>query len=166
MRTMAEVRAYARQIGERLMIEAATQEDPVKVAHSRGGAKFAERFLKWLDEGGPSQPDSLNWNPIVAPGGKAMVQVLWGDKGGALTPDEAREEAMALMDIAGIAEEDAVLYRWLERMFTDQSEGEKLARIGEVLSHFRAIRTEMRSRREMPEMRMLDGADRPRETPA
>jgi len=57
-------------------------------------------------------PDIL-MQSIVTTTGKPSVQLRWGDMGGQLTPEEARNHALAVLECAEAAIHDAAMVRWL-----------------------------------------------------
>jgi hypothetical protein len=77
------------------------------------------------------------------------VHLQWADKSGMLTPDEARQFALSVLDAAEAAEHDAFLVRFL----TDNIESDFSTAIA-VLREFREMR-ERKPRRPAPVPRSL-----------
>lgn len=66
---------------------------------------------------------------------KSYVRLRWGKESGQLTPDEAREHALKLLDAAAVAEQDELTVRFfMEKM---ESSIEQAAM---VLQDFRKLR--------------------------
>lgn len=71
---------------------------------------------------------------VSAADGKPYVQLKWGDQVGQLTPDEARQHALALLDAANAAETDAGLLRFIRQ------QGGTERQAAALLAHFRTYR--------------------------
>lgn len=71
---------------------------------------------------------------VSAATGRPLVQIKWGDQVGQITPDEARQHALILLDAANAAETDAALLRFTRLMGGNDQDAARL------LAHFRASR--------------------------
>lgn len=80
---------------------------------------------------------------VSARTGEPMVMLTWGEQAGQVTPEEARQHAMIVLEAAASAEMDSFLFSFLvHRVQTDPG------RAGELLMEFRAWR---QRRNELPE---------------
>jgi hypothetical protein len=80
---------------------------------------------------------------VSASTGEPMVMLTWGSQAGQVTPEEARQHALIVLEAAASAETDSFLFNFLvNRIQTDQD------RAGQLLMDFRAWR---QRRAELPE---------------
>lgn len=59
---------------------------------------------------------------VSAANGQPLVQIKWGSQAGQLTPAEARQHALGLLDAANAAETDAALLRLTRQAGGDDEE--------------------------------------------
>ncbi len=73
--------------------------------------------------------------------GKGFVGILWGDNVAQLTPNEAREHALKIIEAASVAEQDDITMKWLQqRVGVDDMDAARM------LQDLRAIRTGIREK--------------------
>jgi hypothetical protein len=77
--------------------------------------------------------DDLEMESGVNPDLKPFITVRWGDQGGQLSPDEAREHGLRMLEVAEAAEADAALLRGLAEL-----------ELGDVAPHLLAMIREHR----------------------
>ncbi len=85
-------------------------------------------------------PDRIDVSSIVS--GRTLepfVTITWGEYRAQLTPEEARQHALIILECAEAAETDAFVFNWLTRdvVGTEAEKGEEFERI---IGAFRAFR--------------------------
>lgn len=70
--------------------------------------------------------------------GKAWVKVTWGTMAGQLTPEEARIHALKMLEVAGGAELDAIMFDYFAKTI-----GLGPERAARAISDFREIRNKL-----------------------
>jgi hypothetical protein len=78
--------------------------------------------------------------------GKPFVALTWGTESGQLTPDETRQMALTLLEVAEAAEMEATVFDWLGTLVGDKRES--LPQRAQILASFRQHRQQARQRGE------------------
>lgn len=82
----------------------------------------------------------------VNPQGKPFVSLVWGKERAQLSPDEARQFGLTLLEVAEAAEMDATFFDWLGRVMGPDPEA--LGKKATVLASFRTHREAARAKGE------------------
>lgn len=68
-----------------------------------------------------------------------LVLITWGDQSGQLSPDEARQHALRILECAEAAESDAFVFGWLTRDIVGTAEDER-ENWDRIIGEFRKFR--------------------------
>jgi hypothetical protein len=73
--------------------------------------------------------ETLEMESGVNPKLEAFITIRWGDMGGQLSPDEARQHGLRMLECAEAAEADAALLRGMRKLEWDEDTGYQLLRL-------------------------------------
>lgn len=79
----------------------------------------------------PEQPDQIFTDSGVNREGKPFVHVLWGPMKAQFTPEEARQFALTMLEVAEAAEFDSIFFGWLGTAMPDTPPEQRARLLGE-----------------------------------